>query len=183
MGALICFELARALVKRGGPGPVHLLLSAFPAPQLLARAATPALHTLPDAELLAALRRSQATPEVLLQNQELMELTLPTLRADQALVGTYRYRAEQKLSCPFTIFGGQEDAAISASDLAAWSEQTTGPCHVRLFLGGHFYFITAEEALVHTIAEELQPSLVSAPQRSERVQDPVRGEPCSRSSS
>ena len=60
MGALMAFEAARELRRRALPGPVHVIVSGIRAPRTPRR--TPQLHRLPDAELVAELRRGGGPP-------------------------------------------------------------------------------------------------------------------------
>jgi pimeloyl-ACP methyl ester carboxylesterase len=87
LGSRVAFELARELRRRGHPPPAHFIASGSAAPQLPARGKR--IHDLPREELLVELRDLDATPEAVLENQELVELYLPMLRADFRLSETY----------------------------------------------------------------------------------------------
>src|SRR5438874_5336119 len=60
MGALMSFELARALRRGGKRQPENLIVAGLAAPQLPARDRD--LHALPDAEFRSELRRLHGTP-------------------------------------------------------------------------------------------------------------------------
>ncbi|MDL5057570.1 thioesterase II family protein [Geitlerinema calcuttense] len=145
MGALVGFELARSLRRKGDRLPLYLLLSGHRAPQL--PDLDPPLHALPDDQLLQELRRYNGTPEAVLQNAELMQLLLPTLRADFSVVETYRYQPEPPLDCPIFAFGGLQDWKVKPEDLEAWRQQTTQAFTLQMFPGDHF-FLHAHQALV-----------------------------------
>lgn len=151
MGARIALELARRLRMRGLPLPRGMILAALEAPR--ARTRGP-IHSLPDAELLQALRRYEGTPTEVLENRELMELLLPLLRADFAIAETPALDAPP-LPCPFAVWGGTEDPHISPSSLEHWREETTGGCHVRIFPGGHFFLRSAREQVLQALREQL----------------------------
>ena len=89
MGSAISFELARLLRRSGLPQPRHLFVSARRAPQLPQPKED--IHVLPEREFLASIKKLGGTPEEVLKNEELMELFLPTLRADFTLLETYKY--------------------------------------------------------------------------------------------
>jgi surfactin synthase thioesterase subunit len=74
-----------------------------------------------------------------LQNNELLDLMLLTIRADFELCDTYEYHPEPPQVCPVTLYGGLGDREVEAGRLAAWSEMTVGACEVRMFPGDHFY--------------------------------------------
>ena len=70
LGALVSFELARHLRRQYGVHPVRLFVSACRAPQIPHRDRP--IHTLPEAEFLAELRRLNGTPAEVLEHEELM---------------------------------------------------------------------------------------------------------------
>ena len=156
-GALMAFELARALRHEGGPMPLHLFVSGRPAPQL--ELEDPPIHHLPHDEFIHELRRFAGTPEEILQNAEIMELIMPLLRADFALGETYVYSGEPPLELPISAYGGVRDDEVSREQVEAWREQTTGPFRLEMFPGDHF-FVNGDRALVlAALARELRPHL------------------------
>jgi medium-chain acyl-[acyl-carrier-protein] hydrolase len=153
MGALLCFEVARILRRERRRQPAHLFLSATAAPHLRNREKP--LSNLPKSALVEKLREFDCAPEEALQNDELLDLMLPTVRADFELCETYEYHPESPLECPVTIYGGLEDREVEAERLAAWSEMTMGACKIRMFPGGHFYFNGSRSTFLQTFAEDL----------------------------
>jgi surfactin synthase thioesterase subunit len=153
MGALVVFELARAMRRRGLPMPEHLFVSAAAAPD--ARRAQPPLFNATDDEVKARLSQLNGTPRELLDNEELMTLMLPTLRADFSVLETYEYREEAPLPVPLTVFGGTADQATSPAALHGWRRHSEVSAQLRLFGGDHFYLNTATEELARAIAERL----------------------------
>ncbi|GHO83341.1 thioesterase II family protein [Dictyobacter formicarum] len=150
MGALIGFELTRQLRRQHLPTPTYLFMSGHQAPQI----SRPATRTWqkPDAEFIQSLKNMGGTPDTVLQNAELMQLLLPTLRADFALNETYQYQAEEPLTIPITVFGGSEDKEVDPTELKAWQEQTIYPIVQRIFPGNHFYLHTHQSLLTQAIA-------------------------------
>lgn len=141
MGALISFELARELFRRYGRGPRQLLVSGCEAPQLTkSRCST---FNLPDQQLIAELKRHNASAEVL-NSPELLELFMPVLRADFELVETYHYRSGVPLSCQITVYGGRDDERVGLEGVYGWKEQTSSNCTIRLVRGGHFFIHTGQ---------------------------------------
>ncbi len=136
MGAVISFELARELRRRGGLRPVHLFASACPAPHI---PDTDATHDLPEAELIEYMRKLGGMSEEVLQHRELMEMILPVFRADTSITETYQHATEPPLEVPFTTFGGLEDQKATRDDLDAWRQHTHGAFSLRMVPGGHFY--------------------------------------------
>ena len=89
LGAWIAFELIRELRRQKYPLPAHFFVSASKAPQLMDL--KPPIHRLPDDKFLAKIKSFQGTPGAVLQDSKLMELFLPALRADFAVLETYFY--------------------------------------------------------------------------------------------
>jgi len=150
MGALISFELARQLRRQHVPGPIALFVSAHRAPQR--PAPSPPIHSLPQDKFVEALRRLNGTPEAVLQDAELMQLLLPTLRADFAVCETYTYMPEVPLECPILAFGGLQDREVSQDDLAAWCDQTHRAFKLRMIPGDHFFLHSARASLAYAVA-------------------------------
>ena len=157
MGALVAFELARALQRRKRPAPAHLLVSGRRAPQI--NDPEPPFSPLSDDEFVhEIIRRYNAIPKVILDDTEMLRLFLPTLRADMAVLEAYTYADAPQLDCPITAFGGVDDARAGRSDLAAWRAQTRDSFQLRQFPGDHFYLNPQREALVKYIVEILAAS-------------------------
>ncbi len=155
LGALISFELARELRRRGLPQPEHLFLSAHRAPHLPKE--LPPIHDGPDEEFYEGLRRLEGTPDELLENDELMELLLPALRADFAIAETYECPPEPPLDCPLSIFGGLGDEVTGRPQLEPWAEHTTRDCKVRMVPGGHFFVEESRDLILRAVFQDLLP--------------------------
>jgi medium-chain acyl-[acyl-carrier-protein] hydrolase len=153
LGALLCFETARSLRRENRPQPAKLFVSATEAPHR--RNLEEPLSRLPKVALIKKLREYNGSPVEALQNDELLDLMLPTIRADFELYETYEYRPESPLECPMIIYGGLEDHQVEAERLAAWSEMTAGRCEIRMFPGGHFYLNSSQSKFLQTFAGDL----------------------------
>jgi len=153
MGALLCFETARNLRRENQPQPAHLFVSATAAPHR--RIIKESLSGLPKSALIEKLHEFDGAPAEVLQNDELMDLMLPMLRADFELFETYEYLPESPLECSMTIYGGLDDPKVEAERLAAWRETTLGACEIRMFPGGHFYFNSSQAIFLQTFAGDL----------------------------
>ncbi len=127
MGAVVAFELARELRRRGLRIPRMLIASAARAPQFRRG------HVPPPSPADDQLLREVDIPA------ELARAVLPALRADTTLYRHYFYIEEAPLDCPIRAYGGVDDPHIRPEHLEAWSEQTTASFAVRRFPGGHFY--------------------------------------------
>ncbi len=138
MGSLTAFELTRRLVQLGLRLPRHLFLSGRQAAHLPGHV----LHVdrLNDTEFLDAVgRRYNALPPELLAHREILELILPSLRADFTLMERYIYRAAPILDIDATLLNGRDDPWVNPPSLAAWQQHFARPIRQHLFPGGHFY--------------------------------------------
>jgi medium-chain acyl-[acyl-carrier-protein] hydrolase len=153
MGALVAFELARALRAAGCPDPAHLLVAVRGAPQLPPSHA--GMHDLAEEDLLAEVRRLSGTPAEVMQHAELMRLMLPVLRADLRICETYRYQDQPPLNCPISAFAARNDPGALPGAVAAWKSQTTSRFHLHIIEGGHFVVQTAAAPLAGRISADL----------------------------
>jgi medium-chain acyl-[acyl-carrier-protein] hydrolase len=139
MGALLAFEWVRRLQREGYSMPVWLFLSGRRAPDAQGGETT-LPHSLSDREFVEELTRLyQGMPEEVLQSPELMEVFLPILRADIAVVESYRFKEGEPLDCPMTVFAGMEDASVSWDQMLGWQRHARGGFAAQLLPGGHFY--------------------------------------------
>jgi medium-chain acyl-[acyl-carrier-protein] hydrolase len=153
MGALIAFELVRHLRRQQRATPVHLFVSGCSAPQLYT--SEPPIHQLPHDAFIEELRRLSGTPDEVLQNNEILELLLPALRADFAVCEEYLYVPDGPLDCPISAFGAQNDPEVTEEALGAWREQTRGAFDLQLFAGNHFFLNSARGQLLELISAAL----------------------------
>lgn len=154
LGALVAFELARA-IRRRGASPVHLFVSSFRAPQLPRRG--PCIHALPEAEFIRAIQLQYGgIPRVILDEPELLEIYLPILKADLEITETYDYAVEPPIAHPLSVFGGNEDANVTRHELEQWNVQSTGSFTLRMFPGDHFYLNGQARTLAGSMMEDLK---------------------------
>ena len=158
MGAMICFELAQYLRKNFQLTPNKLFVAGCRAPHVpLPDVLT---YHLPVTEFLRELQQLGGTPEEVLNNIELMELLMPTLRADFKLIETYSYQEYQPLSCPITVFGGSQDFKVQHNSLQAWNQHTTGDFKLNILSGNHFFIHSHQSELLRLLNQELTQSLL-----------------------
>lgn len=158
MGGLVGFELTRRLRTLGAPAPEHLIVSAASDPCSRQAPRSP-LHLASDALMMAKLRSLNGTPTALLDDDDFMRLMLPTIRADFAVLETYRYRAQEPLTVPITVLGGTQDTTVSRTGLTGWSQLSTGGFGLQLFEGDHFFLHNFGPELVALVTESLSGSI------------------------
>jgi pyochelin biosynthetic protein PchC len=156
MGGAVAHEVALSLAGPGGPGPVHLVVSAR---EPVEHVAPGSIHLGGSTALRAELARLGGTSSELFENAELWRLMEPVLRADYRIVETYRPVPGRRLSCPVTAFAAEDDGELTVEQAAGWAQATDGPFALRTFPGGHFYLVPHRERVLRELADCLLPAL------------------------
>ncbi|MEU3223997.1 alpha/beta fold hydrolase [Streptomyces sp. NPDC006976] len=139
MGSLVAFEVTRAL-RAAGRTPRGLIASACRAP-VLPNQCPVHPERLDDDQLVAAIKERGGTDDGILDDPELREIVLPSIRADFAIDDAYRCTApDARLDCPVAVFGGDADPIVPAEMLAGWSQVTGDEVVPQVLPGDHFYF-------------------------------------------
>lgn len=125
------------------------------------------IHILPDPELIKAVEVFGNLPSSYLNEPELMELLLPTLRADFTLIHDYYQSRVPPETLPMfhrsiTIFGGMNDPWTSKLGLADWSHYCTGSFELNVFPGGHFFLNDWRSKIWDIVTKSLAESSLSA---------------------
>lgn len=153
MGGLIAFELARYCKRHCLASPEHLFVSGCDAPQH--RKPSRRLHELDNRGLIDALRDYNGTPPEILNNHELMELIIPSIRSDFAMIETYRYDADKPLDLPITVLAGKTDVHLSPLQTQGWQRETTRHCDIKWFDGDHFFINSQRKAVLDCVNSAL----------------------------
>ena len=155
LGGLIAFELARGMRKRGLELPRHLFVSAHRAAHVPNR--YPRIAQLPDRQFAKEVHaRHGGIPDEVANNRELMDLMIPSLRADYQAFENYEYRVESPLPCPISALGGRADSLLAAEDLEGWREHTAAAFSLRMFDGGHFFVNDHRPLVVSAVVDVLK---------------------------
>jgi len=165
MGALLAFEVTLALARRGARQPECLFLSGRKPPHLPVTR-VPVEH-MSDGEFLDELKRMEGTPPELLANEELMQLLLPTVKADFALLDgwhakQYAWPARPCISLPLYAMAGRRDTHCRPDQASGWQAYTRGPSEVLEYNGGHFFLQSHEAQVTRDTCERLESFLGGA---------------------
>jgi medium-chain acyl-[acyl-carrier-protein] hydrolase len=136
MGAILAFEVARRLEAIGRP-PTYLFVSGRPAPPQ-ARPVQ-AVSRLPREQFVQVLREYGAADEEILANNELLEVLLPMIRADFAMIENYQYQPGRLLHCPIFAWCGTDDPEVDPTAIQGWAEETRAGLGMFVRSGGHFF--------------------------------------------
>jgi medium-chain acyl-[acyl-carrier-protein] hydrolase len=151
LGALVAFELAHRL-RAHRREPLVLLASGSRAPHL--GPVDPA-SALAGEEFRERLGELNGTPKEVLENDELMELMLPVLRADFVAADGYRCPPREPLDCPIVAFGGTADPEVDAPALLGWADHTAGAFEAHVFSGDHFFLHSKRDQLLEEVGLQL----------------------------
>jgi surfactin synthase thioesterase subunit len=152
LGALLAYHLARIAIDAGACRPLHLFVSGHTGPGSIRRG--PPRHDLPRAEFIAMLGELGGSVGEALENEELMELFEPILRADFAAADTYRPRETPALDVPITAMIGRDDEGTPSEELT-WRAATRDVLMMKVFDGGHFFINDHAKSLARSIGEAL----------------------------
>jgi len=150
MGAVVAFELARELRRRGQPLPRILIASGARAPQFRRGHVPPPAP--PRDEFVEQLRQLGGLAT---DDPTLLRAVLPALEADATVYRNYIYTEDEPFAFPVRAYGGTGDPNIRCEHLQGWGAQTTGAFQVRTFPGGHFYLNSCREEVLAALTEDL----------------------------
>jgi surfactin synthase thioesterase subunit len=144
MGASVAYETAQALAGSGTPGPAHVVVSGRSSPT---RPTEEQVHLLDDAGVLRELRKLNGTDSRILDDDEVVRMTMPAIRADYRAIETYAPVGLRPLACPITALTGDNDPKASVEDVRAWRELTNSAFESVVFPGGHFFLVHHQPAI------------------------------------
>ncbi|MFA1550263.1 thioesterase II family protein [Actinomadura chokoriensis] len=148
MGAVLAFELARALETAGGT-PTALVVAGRGAPD----ADVPPVQVRNRSELVAFLRRLGGVPAEVLEDDRLLDLVLPAIEADLRLSEQYAFVEGELLSCPVLAVAGRADRLWPPDQVGDWERHTSGPFAFQVVAGGHDFIHTNPKVLISVLSQ------------------------------
>lgn len=152
MGATLAYEVALRLEERFEVSPVMLFASGRRAPS---RYREESVHLRDDAGVIREIRLLDGTNGAVLQDEDLLRLALPAIRADYRAIETYRCAPGQRLSCPVSVLTGDADPRTTLDEARDWAEHTTGEFDMQVYPGGHFFLNDHIPAVIKAIKDRL----------------------------
>jgi surfactin synthase thioesterase subunit/glycosyltransferase involved in cell wall biosynthesis len=154
MGAIVAFELARALQRNNEPMPQLLIVSAAAAPAFRSQELAPANPR--QSELLEHVQRLGGLEKGVLENPELLRQVMPSLEADAFLYRQYHFEPGPKLPLPLLILGGTDDPNVAPDRLEPWRNETSSSATVELVSGGHFFLRDKEQQVMKIVTSFIE---------------------------
>lgn len=152
LGTLSAFETCHSL-KKMGISVDYLIVSGKAPPHIPWRRKP--IHDKPDDAVVEELMHYNGVPMEVLRSRELLEVFMPTIRADFKMVETYQCSYTEPLDMPTLVCYGREDVSLWRNDLREWTDHTPPPLDLVSFSGQHFYLTEQREKLVETIVDRL----------------------------
>ncbi|WJY37080.1 alpha/beta fold hydrolase [Streptomyces sp. P9-2B-2] len=152
MGAYVAYEVTAELERRHGQVVDLLAVSGASPPHHKGEAQ---IHKLSDAELIADLKRVNASLMDLLAQPDLVEVLLPMIRADYRLSERYERLDPVPVKAELVAVGGTADSEVDRGGLEAWSAFAADRFEVIELPGGHFYLFDDEAAVTGVLAARL----------------------------
>lgn len=152
-GSAIAYEVTKRLQKEGKPLPLHLFVSSRRPPHFTDT--RPQSVDLSDEEFIDVMQNIyHAIPDVVLNEPDLLKMTLPIFREDIRINEIYQGELSPLLKVPVTLFHGKEDRSEELDRLQKWEETTAEPFRIQSFEGSHFFIDSAKEEVIKTILEK-----------------------------
>jgi len=155
LGALVAFDLAHEILRRGGPPPMALIVSGQRAPSL-PYPHKPVFHLDDGAFIDAVQARHEAIPAAILAHPEMLAHYRRLLRADFTLVEDYRYVSREPLPCPIVCIRGEDDKFVTADQASGWRAESRDGCTFETVPGGHFYLRDLQSPLFGVLSRVLE---------------------------
>jgi len=166
-GAGIALELTRYLRKEKDVNPTMFIVGGWRAPHLVSPFKF--LEAIADDEVYKDKNipniknhlRSLEIPESVIENNEVFNEMLPSLRADILLGKRYKYLDAAPLDCPLTAIAGTNDVVFTEEQLRGWKQHTNSTFKFRTVNGGHLFCRDNKEELLEILTTELSDSVMA----------------------
>ncbi|MFD7411372.1 thioesterase II family protein [Kitasatospora purpeofusca] len=156
MGSVVAHEVALRLDAEYGIQPLRIFVSGSEPPHLRVRET----QAESDADFLDELRQLGHSSLTAIEDPMLLELVLPSIRADYRLSADYRAVPDApRHRAPMVAYAGAEDEGCPSEVLSAWADYTGGAFEMRILPGDHFYLQAQEQQLLAHVNGHLQSDL------------------------
>jgi surfactin synthase thioesterase subunit len=145
LGAVLAYELAHRFSAAPGFYVSRLIVSGSPGPWTRrARRAT----GLPDGDFLGRVSEFAQYDAETMENPEVRELVLPTLRADVEMHEEYVSGRSAPLPAPITSLRGRDDQLVTAQHAAEWARATSREFKLTELPGSHMYLTQGADEIL-----------------------------------
>lgn len=136
MGATFIFEIYYRIENEHLTRPLHLFFSGSKPPYT--RSQTEKIYNLPQEQFWEKIISLGGTPQEVIENDELLEIFLPVLRADFKILDNYKFVPKPlKIKTDFSVLYGEDD--IPLKKILEWKAHAGASVDIFRFAGGHFF--------------------------------------------
>ncbi|MFF7977232.1 alpha/beta fold hydrolase [Streptomyces sp. NPDC007905] len=157
MGALVAFEVAHRLEAMGN-APLSLFACGRVGPMISPDEKT---YLKGKDAFLKEMALLGGMGHALLQDEEILDLVLPPMRADYRLAETYRGSPEKRIAAPIHVHIGNTDPKVTEAKAAEWRFATTGAFTLDIHDGGHFFFTDNSDRLIEAVNRSVEDALTT----------------------
>lgn len=150
LGAVLSYEIAHRLAAIDDVDLTALVISGSPGPWTRRENGASGLA---DDEFLARVKEFAGYRHDALEDPEMRELLLPTLRADVEMHESYVPLSDDPLPVPIVSVRGTTDALVTTEQAMEWSKATSKDFRFAEVEGGHMYLVDNPEGLIRVLAD------------------------------
>ncbi len=153
MGTLLSFRLTQRLIEKGYMPPVHLFMTGRGGPSI-ERESEVKRSQLPRPAFIEKVRELDGSPDEVLNDDDLMNLFVPVLRADFEAIENYVHQSSYPFSIPIDVIVGSEEK-ITDEEAWAWERETDAPVMVHQLPGKHFFILKQSSEIMRLIGRKM----------------------------
>ncbi|PHM67907.1 thioesterase II family protein [Xenorhabdus sp. KJ12.1] len=161
LGSRVAFELLRKIAAESLPLPIEFIASGSRGPQV--SAIRKPISSLNDKEFAIALKDFGRVNQQILENDELLSLILPAIKADFKISEEYYYIGTESFACPLTVFGGTDDPLVAEHELYSWFDLFEQDKNVILFQGRHFFIDDNHDLVIDALSKIIHSKISKRP--------------------
>lgn len=137
LGTKVVYELALKIYDEKKIWPKGIVVSGGKAPNLIEK--NPICNLEDEKFIKELVKRYSSIPDEIAQNIELMNVFLPTLRADFFMDEKYINKKTNKIGCPVMGLIGTDDTEMTLDDLKKWGDLTNKNFYYKYIRGKHMF--------------------------------------------
>lgn len=151
MGSRIIYELYYEIVKRDLRKPEIMFFCATNPPEI------PYVRKNMDrVSIIQEMKRLGGTDFEVLENERLMDIFVPIMRADMLVLYSYTYiKYKEKIKVPIVVQYGCYDNDIT-DNVKIWADYSDGSCEFYKYNDGHFFIHKYYEEMAEVINHKLK---------------------------
>ncbi|MCH7322504.1 thioesterase domain-containing protein [Solibacillus sp. MA9] len=153
MGSIVAYEFYYKILQNRFKPPLHMFLAACE--PVGVKRKPKGIAQMSDSEFINFLMNMNGTPKEVFANQELLDIIIPSIRADFLAVDEYNYKPRNlQIGCDVTVFAGEDDS-ISRENILLWDKYVRNGCKYKFFKGDHFFIRDSHNEIAEIINKAL----------------------------